>query len=202
MLYRTHKLTTEQQTMELNKIRSHDRNPLASFTTVRGTSARTIAKTSEQHFPLMKLLPELRIRIYELVFADLAISLTPPSLSTIQTLDDHLRVRLKGFLALLHTSRSLRAEAIEVYCLSAKMRLAALSKTMQSMYAAIDVLGKVPSWTILMEAHARELVIGKLGILLRVIKFVISDGEAKRGWSFAALKTAMEVDEADRMGCD
>lgn len=174
---RTHKLTTEQQTMEPNKIPSHDKNPLASLATARETSAKMIAKTSQQHFPLMKLLPELRIRVYELVFADLATSLTPPSLTIVQNLDEHLQRRLKGFLALLHTSRALRSEAVEVYCLSAKVRLAALSKTIQSLYAAIEVLGKVPNWTILMEAHARELVIGKLGTKLRVSRFAMSDGE-------------------------
>lgn len=188
--------------MELNKIPPFDKNPLHSLATTRGRPVNPNAKASQQHFHLMKLLPELRIRVYELVFADLATSLTPPSLTIVQNLDEHLRRRLKGFLALLHTSRALRSEAIEVYCLSAKVRLAALSKTLQSMYAAIEVLGKVPNWTILMDAHARELVIGKLGILLRVIKFVMSDGEEKRGWDFAALKTAMEVNDAERMGCD
>jgi len=60
----------------------------------------------------------------------------------------------------------------------------------------------VLNWVVLMEAHARELVIGKLGILLRVIKFVTSNGQDKRGWSFAALRTAMENDDTDRMRCD
>jgi hypothetical protein len=92
----------------------------------------------------MKLLPELRIRIYECVFADLANSLTPPSLSTIQNLDNHLGSRLSGFLALLHASRALRSEALEAYCLNAKARLAALGDTIRSMYAAIDVMGKAP----------------------------------------------------------
>jgi len=188
--------------MKRYQIRPHDKNPLATLNTVRERPVGTSTKAPEQHFPLMKLLPELRIRIYELVFTDLTISLTPPSLSTVQNLDDHLRLRLRGFLALLHASQLLRSEAIEVYCLSAKVRLAALSKTIQSMYAAIDGLGKVPNWTILMEAHARELVIGRLGDLLRVIKFVMSDGEERRGWSFAALETAMVEDDADRMGCD
>ena len=139
----------------------------------------------------MKLLPELRIRIYECIFADFADTLTPPSLSTVQNLDYHLRVGLKGFLALLHTSQALRSEAIEVFCLSTRARLATLSKTIQSMYAAIDMLGKVPDWTILMEAHARELVMGKLGSMLRVIKLVIDDGQEKRMWGVSALKTAM-----------
>jgi hypothetical protein len=150
----------------------------------------------------MKLLPELRIRVYECVFADLANSLTPRSLSTIQALDDHLQSRLAGFLALLHASRALRSEALEVYCLYAKARLAALCETIKSMYAAIDVMGKVPNYAILMEAHARELVIGRLGVILRVIKFVMSDGKRKRGWSFAALKTAMDADNAIEMGRD
>ena len=67
------------------------------------------------------------------------------------------------------------------------------------MYAAIDVFVKMPNWTILMEAHARELVMGKLEIVLRVIKFVMSGREGKRGWSFAALRTAMEADDTGRM---
>lgn len=188
--------------MELDQILFHGKNPLASLATPRETSANTIAKASQQHFPLMKLLPELRIRIYELVFADLAISLTPSSLSTIQNVDDHLQSRLRGFFALLHTSRALRAEALEAYCLTAKMHLAMLSKTIRGMYTAVEVLGKVPDWVILMEAHARELVIGKLGTLLRVIKFVMSDGKEKRGWGFAALRTAMEVEDVNKMGCD
>jgi hypothetical protein len=75
-----------------------------------------------------------------------------------------------------------------------------LAKTIQGMYAAIDVLGKVPDWTILMETHARELAIGKLGTFLRVIKFVMTDREDKRGWSFAALKAAPEVEDANRTG--
>ena len=178
---------------------SHSKNTLASLATAQEISAKAIAKASQQHFPLMRLLPELRIRIYECVFADLAGSLTPRSLSTIQNLDDHLRVRLKEFLALLHASQSLRSEAIEVYCLSAKARLAKLSKTIEDMYAAIDVFVKMPNWTILMEAHARELVMGKLEIVLRVIKFVMSGREGKRGWSFAALRTAMEADDTGRM---
>jgi len=183
------RLTTKQKTMRLNRILSRDKNPLASsLATARGTSAKAIAKTSQQPFPLMKLLPELRIRIYECIFADLADTLTPPSFSTVQDLDDHLRVRLRSFLALLHASRALRFEAIEVYCLSTKAHLAMLSKTIKGMYKAIDVLGKVPDWTTLMEAHARELVTGKLWIFVRVIKFVMSDREGKRGWSYAALK--------------
>lgn len=185
--------------MDVNRMPSHSKNPLASLATAQEISAKAIAKASQQHFPLMRLLPELRIRIYECVFADLADSLTPRSLSTIQNLDDHLRVRLKEFLALLHASQSLRSEAIEVYCLSAKARLAKLSKTIEDMYAAIDVFVKMPNWTILMEAHARELVMGKLEIVLRVIKFVMSDREGKRGWSFAALRTAMEADDTGRM---
>lgn len=187
--------------MELNRIPSHDRNPLASLATAQ-ISVKAIPKASQQHFPLMKLLPELRIRIYECVFSDLVDTLTPPTLSTIQSLDDYLRGRLLGFLALLHANRVLRREAIEVYCLSAKAHLAMLGNTIQGMYAAIDVLGEVHDWTILMETHARELVIGKLAILFRVIKFVISDGKGKREWSYAALKTAMDVDDTDRMGCD
>lgn len=192
-------LTICQQTMEVNRMPSHSKNTLASLATAQEISAKAIAKASQQHFPLMRLLPELRIRIYECVFADLAGSLTPRSLSTIQNLDDHLRVRLKEFLALLHASQSLRSEAIEVYCLSAKARLAKLSKTIEDMYAAIDVFVKMPNWTILMEAHARELVMGKLEIVLRVIKFVMSGREGKRGWSFAALRTAMEADDTGRM---
>jgi len=199
---RMHKLTTEQETMELHRIPSHDMNPLRSLASTRAKPAKAITKASQQHFPLMKLLPELRIRIYECVFAHLADALTPRSLSTVQNLDDHLRGRLRGFLTLLHASRALRSEAIEVYCLSAKARLAALSKAIQSMYTAIDVLSEVLNWVVLMEAHVRELVIGKLGILLRVIKFVTSNGQDKRGWSFAALRTAMENDDTDRMRCD
>lgn len=186
--------------MKLDRSLSHDKNPFASLTTARERSAEAISKASQQHFPLMELLPELRIRIYECAFADLADTLTPPTLSTIQTLDDHLQGRLRGFLALLHASRALRCEAIEVYCLSAKTHLAMLGKKIQGMYAAIDVLGEVPDWTILMETHARELAIGKLGTFLRVIKFVMSDREGKRGWSFAALKTAPEVEDANRTG--
>jgi hypothetical protein len=150
----------------------------------------------------MKLLPELRIRIYELIFADLTNSLTPPFLSTIQNLDNHLRVRLRGFLVLLHTSRALRSEAIEVYCISAKARLVTLSETIRGLYAAIEVSGRVPNWKILMEAHARELVMGKLGFVLRVIKFVMSEVEGKHGWSFASLKTAMAMDAADMGECN
>ena len=83
-----------------------------------------------------------------------------------------------------------------------KTHLSTLKKAIQDMHEAIDVLGEVPSWTILMEAHARELVLVKLEVLLRVIKFVMSDREETRGWSFAALRSAMEVDDADKMGCD
>lgn len=198
----THKLTTKQQAMEINRHPSHDSNPLASLATAREMSVKTIAKASQQHFPLMKLLPELRIRIYECVFADLADALIPPTLSTIQNLDDHLWDWLRSFLALLHASRALRSEAIEVYCLSAKSRSAKLSKTIENMYAAIDALGKAPDWTILMEAHARELMIGKLAILLRVIKFTMDHGREKRGWRFATLKAAMEVDDSDSTACD
>ena len=196
-----HKLTTKQQTMEPDQIPSRNKNPLNSLATAQSRSNKAIAKAPEQHFPLMKLLPELRIRIYKCVFADLASSLTPPSLSTVQNLDDHLRLRLRGCLALLHASRALRSEAFEVYCLAVKVRLATLKKAIQGMYTDIDV-GKVPKWTILMDTHARELVLGKLGILLRVIKLVMSDGEGKCGWSFASLKTAMAVDDADKTGSD
>lgn len=63
--------------MELNRIPSHDRNPLASLATAQ-ISVKAIPKASQQHFPLMKLLPELRIRIYECVFSDLVDTLTPP----------------------------------------------------------------------------------------------------------------------------
>ena len=192
-------LTICQQTMEVNRMPSHSKNTLASLATAQEISAKAIAKASQQHFPLMELLPELRIRIYECAFADLADTLTPPALSTVQSLDDHLQGRLRGFLALLHASRALRCEAIEVYCLSAKTHLTMIGKTIQGMYAAIDVLGEVPDWTILMETHARELMIGKLGTFLRVIKFVMSGREGKRGWSFAALRTAMEADDTGRM---
>jgi len=188
--------------MELDQISFRHKNPLNSLFTARAKPAKANTKASEQHFPLMKLLPELRIRIYECIFADLADTLTPPSLSTVQSLDEHLRFGLKGFFALLHTSQALRSEAIEVYCLATRVRLATLSKTIQSMYAAIDGLGEVPNWTVLMEAHARELVMGKLGITLRVIKFVMDYGEERRGESFAALKAAMGTDDANRMGCD
>jgi len=130
--------------MELDQINSRGKNPLNSLTTAQSKSNKAIAKAPEQHFPLMKLLPELRIRIYECVFADLALSLTPPSLSTVQNLDDHLRPLLRGCLALLHASRALRSEALEVYCLAVNLRSATLKQAIQSMYAAIDVLGKVP----------------------------------------------------------
>jgi hypothetical protein len=185
--------------MEMNRILSRDRNPLNSLATSRARSVKTTNQTSDQNFPIMKLLPELRIHIYECVFADLANFLTPRSLSTIQNLDDRLQSRLSDFLALLHASQALRSEALEVYCLYAKARLRTLGETIKSMYAAIDVMGKVPNWTNLMEAHARELVLGKLAIFLRVIKFVMSDGKRKRGWSFAALKTAMDADEVEKM---
>ena len=198
----THMLTTEQQNMELDRTTSQNKNPLNIVATSRARPVKTINHPPDQHFPIMKLLPELRIRVYECVFADLANSLTPRSLSTIQALDDHLQSRLSGFLALLHASRAVRSEALEVYCLYAKARLKTLGESIKRMYARIDVSGKVPDWTILMEAHARELVIGKLGIFLRVIKFVMSNGKRKRGRSFAALETAMLVDEVDGMGCD
>lgn len=136
--------------MKPDRILSCDQNPLASLATAPEISAKAITKVSQQHFPLMKLLPELRIRIYECVFEDIADSLTPRTLSTIQDLEEHLRGRLRGFLALLHASRALRSEAIEVYCLSAKARLAKLSRSIENMYAAIDVLVKMPDWTILM----------------------------------------------------
>jgi hypothetical protein len=188
--------------MELNRIPSRDKNPLFYITAAAETPSKARPKALEQRFPLMKLLPELRIRIYEFVFADVANSLTPRSLSTSQNLDDYLQSRLSGFLALLHASRAVRSEALEVYCLYAKARLKTLGEIIKSMYAAIDLMGKVPSWTILMEAHARELVIERLEIFLRVIKFVISDGKGNRGWSFAALKAAIAVDEVDKAGCD
>lgn len=199
---RTHKLATEQQTMELDAVHSRDQNPLEGLNTIPAIPLEANTRAPGQQFPLMELLPELRIRIYECVFADLANSLTPWSLSTIQNLDDHMRPRLQDFLALLHASRALRSEALEAYCLTAKARLASLRKAIQSMYAAIHVLGKMPNWTALVEAHARKLVIGKLGIFLRVIKFAMDDGGEKRGWSFAALKVSMEVHDADGMGCD
>jgi hypothetical protein len=198
----THELTTEQQSMEQDRIPSRYKNPLYSLSAARARPVKTVTKPPDQHFPIMKLLPELRIRIYECVFADIANYLTPRSLSTIQNLEDHLQVRLGIFFALLHASRALRFEALEVYCLYAKARLATLGETIKSMYAQIDVMGKAPDWTILMEAHVRELVIGRLETLLRVIKFVMSDGKGKSGWSFAALKFAMVADVADRMGCD
>jgi hypothetical protein len=196
----THKLTTEQQNMELDRTPSRDKNPLNVFDTSRARPVKTITKPPDQHFPLMKLLPELRIRIYECVFADLANFLTPPSLSMIQNLDDHLRSRLSGFLALLHASRALRSEALEVYCLYAKARSATLGETIKSTYTAFDVMGEAPNWTILMEAYVRELVIGKLGILLRVIKSVMKEEEGKHGWSFSALKTAMVGDDTNMTG--
>ena len=188
--------------MELDRIASRKKNPLASLAAEQAMPAKAIIKASQQHFPLMELLPELRIRIYECVFADLASSLTPRSLSTVQNLDDHLRVRLKEYLALLHASRALRSETIEVYCLRAKASLATLGKTIQSMYAGIDLSRKIPSWAILMEAHARELAMAKLQTFLLVIKFVMIKREGKRGWNFATFRTAMEVYDTDRMGCD
>jgi hypothetical protein len=188
--------------MELNQISSRDKNPLNSLDITPTIPLSHDIKPLEQRFPLMNLLPELRIRIYECVFADLADTLTPQSLSTVQNLDDHVQARLGAFPALLHASRALRSEALEVYCLYAKARLATLGETIKSMYAAIDMMGKAPNWTILMEAHARELVIGKLEIFLRVIKFVMNDRKRKRGWSFAALKTVMTADEVEKIGCD
>jgi hypothetical protein len=176
-----HKLITWQQNMEPDQITSRNKNPLSSLATTQTRPPKVNTKTPEQHFPLMKLLPELRIRIYECVFADLIDSLTPRSLSTVQSIDDNLRRRLKGFLAPLHASRALRSEAIEVYCLSAKTRLATLRKTTEDIYEAINVLGEVPNWTILMEALALELVILKLENMLLVMKAKMSDGEEKRG---------------------
>ena len=84
-----------------------------NLTTTRAKSLKGNTAIPDQQFPLMKLLPELRIRIYECIFADLADSITPPSLSTIQNLDEHLRLHLRGFLTLLYASQVLRSEGVD-----------------------------------------------------------------------------------------
>jgi hypothetical protein len=176
------------------------KNPLHSLATARVRPLK--ANTNDLHFALMKLLPELRIRIYEFIFADLANSLTLRSLSTIQNLNEHLRPRFKSFLKLLRASRILRSGGIEVYCRMAMAQLLALNKIVQHMYTLIGVSGEVGNWKLLMKLHAQQLAMGELGILLRVIRFVVNEGHGKCGWSFAALRTAMAVEEATRMESD
>jgi hypothetical protein len=186
--------------MKLGQNPPRNKNPLHSLAVTKARPFKADPKVPEQCFPLMKLLPELRIRIYECVFADFKSSLTPPSLSTIQNLDDYLRTRLRGFLALLHASRALRSEGVEVYCRMAMTDLLALKKTVQDIYTLIGILSEVCNWMLLMDMHAQQLAMGKLGILLRVIKYVVNDGHGKQGWSFAALNTAMAAEEANMMG--
>jgi hypothetical protein len=58
----------------------------------------------------MELLPELRIRVYEYLFEDLAASIISPTLSLvqIQSLNDYQRSHIRNTLALLETSRIFR----------------------------------------------------------------------------------------------
>jgi len=179
-----------------------DQNPLRSLAATRARPLKASTNDVGQHFPLMRLLPELRIRIYEFVFADLATSLTPRSLSTIQNLDEHLRPRFKCFLKLLHASRTLRSEGIEIYCRMAMAQLLALNKAVKHIYTLLFTPGEVVNYSVLMELHAQQLAIEKLEILLRVIKYVVNDGHVKYRWTFAALKTTSMVEEANMMESD
>ena len=147
----------------------------------------------------MKLLPELRIRIYECIFADLADSITPPSLSTIQNLDEHLRLHLRSFLALLHASRALRSEGIEGYRHAAKARSATLDKNIRELYRLNELSDGVFSWKLLMEMHARQLAMRKVETMLRVVRFALSGECGEHGWILAALEAAMDANDADRL---
>lgn len=88
--------------------------------------AKTEDENSDQRFPLMDLILELRASVYECVFENLADSIIPPFLSTVQSLEDYLRPQLRSTLALFHTNKTLRAECIEFYPRLAKSHSAEL----------------------------------------------------------------------------
>ena len=171
-----------------------------NLATVWAKSLKGNTTVPDQRFPLMKLLPELRIRIYECIFADLADTITPPSQSTLQNLDEHLRLHLRGFIALLHASQVLRSEGIEVYCRAAKVQSATLNKNIRELYGLIKLSGGVFSWNLLMEVHARQLAMRKVETMFRVVRFAMSGGCGEHGWTLAALEAAMNANDAERMG--
>ena len=165
-----------------------------NLATVWAKSLKGNTTVPDQRFPLMKLLPELRIRIYECIFADLADSIPPPSLSTLQNLDEHLRLHLRGFLALLHASQVLRSEGIEVYCRVAKARSATLDKSIRELYRLIELSSGVFNWKLLMEMHARQLAMRKVETMFRVVRSAMSGGCGEHGWTLAALEASMDAD--------
>lgn len=185
-------LTSKQHTTEPSQ-RPPGSNLSAAFLWQDLRMTTTNSKVSEECFSLMNLLPELRLRVYESVFENLADSIVPPSLSTAHSLEDHLRSQLRSTLALLHNSEALRTECIDVYSRLAKAHTATLKQPNRDIYVLIDEfeVGDQPSYKSFMELHAREMAMAKLGVMLNVVELVMSEGYGRHGRSFAALKAAV-----------
>jgi hypothetical protein len=154
-------------------------------------------ENSDQLFPFMKLLPELRICVYEYLFEDLAASIMPSAISLIQLkrLIDYQRPHLRNILALLQTSRIFRTECMEVCSRLQKIHAAKLPdlilKTEHEYSRCFCDFKK------LVELYTLRFTMGILEAVLHVVKHGPKEGHGKRGQSVAALETAQGADASE-----
>jgi hypothetical protein len=97
--------------------------------------AKDATKSTDQLFPFMRLLPELRIRVYEYLFEDFVASMMLPTFTRaqIQSLNDYQRPHIRNTFALLHTSQVFRTECMEVYARLQKVHAARLPTLISSL---------------------------------------------------------------------
>jgi hypothetical protein len=157
----------------------------------------------DHFFPFMELLPELRIRVYEYLFEDLAASIIPPTLSPIQirSPNDCQQPQLRNTLALLHTSRIFRTECLEVYSRLQKIQAASLPDLISTLSVQLkdehDIARCFRGHQKLVDLHTPEAEMHKLNVVLHVIKYGPEEGHGKGGRSVDAPETTQGADDSE-----
>jgi hypothetical protein len=154
-------------------------------------------------FLFMELLPELRIRVYEYLFEDLAASIIPPTLSLaqIQSLNDYQRPHIRNTLALLQTGRIFRTECLEVYSRLQKIQAAPLPDLISGLSVQLkgerDLSRCFFGHQKLIDLWTLEATMHKLKVLLHVVKYGPEEGHGEGGQSVVAPETTQGADASE-----
>jgi hypothetical protein len=160
-------------------------------------------RSPDQLFPFMELLPELRIRVYEYLFEDIAASIIPPTLSPIQirSLNDCQRPHIPNTLALIHTSRIFRTECLEVYSRLQKIQAASLRDLISTLSVQLkdehDIARCFRGHQKLIELQEFDAEMHKLGVVLNVVKYCPEEGHGKGGRSVDAPETTQGAEASE-----
>jgi hypothetical protein len=165
--------------------------------------AEVEAGSPDQLFPFMELLPELRIRVYEYLFEDLAASVIPPTLSPIQirSPNDCQRPHVRNTLAILHTSRIFRAECLEVYSRLQKIQAASIPDLISTLSVQLkdehDIARCFRGHLKLIDLHTLEAEMYKLNVVLHVAKYGPEEGHGKGGRTVDAPETTQGTEASE-----